>query len=537
MAKRLVKVPLATKVRLLLGSAVLAILIVALIVPWYFMELLAQRDVKHWAGELTALRQAEWVRYHRQRDARAQDGESLLVALHSGRGAGYAGPLFVPLDAAGDSAPALDGPATQAVRAFRQNPSQELAVVEAEDPLGEPVYRCFRAVRAGRDCRECHGGGGEAPVEFAEGELVGVVDATVPAAATAEPLVWATRSAFIVGVVLAAVLAFLLLATITQRLMLRPLRHLHELTDRVAEGDLSSRAALQTHDEFQRLGESINEMLDAIADQHAKLRAANRALDLKLHELAEANVTLFRANRIKDDFLANVSHELRTPLNSILGFADLLADADDARVRRYGENIRAGARNLLAMINDLLDLAKIEAGKAEVRFDTVSLHDTCQTLTTLMQPLADKKQLTLRAALADDLPLIVTDAGKVQQILYNLLSNAVKFTPAGGQVTLEAGTEPAAGPAARPGVYVTVADTGPGLSEADQQHIFDKFHQLDTPMTKASSGTGLGLAIARELAGLLHGRLTLRSAPGQGARFTLHLPAEPPPEAPAPTRS
>jgi signal transduction histidine kinase len=179
------------------------------------------------------------------------------------------------------------------------------------------------------------------------------------------------------------------------------------------------------------------------------------------------------------------------------------------------------------MINDLLDLAKIEAGKAVVRFDKVSVTDTCQTLLALMKPLADKKQIDLRGELGDDVPLIVTDASKVQQILFNLLSNAIKFTPVAGKVTLQARKEPS-----RPGsvdeVCICVADTGPGIAEDQQHRIFEKFYQVDRSLTKETSGTGLGLSISKELTNLLGGRLALKSSPGHGAEFTLTLPVEPP---------
>ena len=155
----------------------------------------------------------------------------------------------------------------------------------------------------------------------------------------------------------------------------------------------------------------------------------------------------------------------------------------------------------------------------------MSVSDLCQTLAVLVGPLASKKRLTLRVDLADNLPIVTTDAGKLKQVLFNLLSNAIKFTPAGGQVKLSARAEPARGTPKE--VLVTVADTGPGIAEADQQHIFEKFYQADGSLTKESGGTGLGLAIAREIAGLLGGRLTLKSSPGAGATFAVALPVVP----------
>jgi len=243
--------------------------------------------------------------------------------------------------------------------------------------------------------------------------------------------------------------------------------------------------------------------------------------------LAEEMATQAKdANRAKSEFLANVSHELRTPLNSIIGFADLLSGAQDDKISRYGNNISTAAKNLLAMINDMLNMAKIEAGKAEVRMEKVSVLDTCQTLITLMQPIADKKNIKLTSDIDPDLPMVVTDGGKLQQILYNLLSNAVKFTPPGGDVTLTCSAENIRGNGGARQVVIAVKDTGPGISDADQGRVFEKFFQSGETLTKESTGTGLGLAISRELATLIKAKLTLQSTPGSGTVFMLHLPMD-----------
>ena len=526
MAKSFVEISLATKLRVLFGAAVLGIIAAALVVPWYFMELLGEQGLQPMAAELTRLRRTEWLR-----DPTAESDVAKLYTL--GRESeGWKGPLFVELPRDLRKAEnELDIPSRQALRAFVRNPGQDSpAILSAEDAAGRSVYRCFLPVRADEEFRTVR-----PPVDHADaaryqpGQLIGMIDLTVPASAATGPLVWWTRGTFVIGGLLAVLLAVILFAIITQRLILRPVRHLRDVSDKVAEGDLDVRSTINTGDELQRLGESFNDMLEAIGQQHSRLRAANRALDLKLHELAESNVALYQANQVKSEFLANVSHELRTPLNSIIGFADLVADGADEKLRRYGANIRQAAKNLLAMINDLLDLAKIEAGRADVRFDRVAVADVCGTLLTLMRPLADKKQQQLTGEIDADLPIITTDAGKLQQILYNLLSNAVKFTPAGGEVTLSARrAETQRGGKTVREVHLSVADTGPGIAEADQQRVFEKFHQLDRSLTKESSGTGLGLAISRELAQLLGGRLTLESSPGHGAVFTVILPEEPP---------
>jgi len=528
MAKQFVKLPLATKLRLLFGLAVLGIIAAALVVPWYFTKLLAEQRVERPGAELTRLRLNEWVRVHPENPKAASEIEALYMSGEQPES--RKGPAFIRIRPDLSPEVPLDSPARGAMKTFVRNADQELAVIQAEDDSGRTVYRCFRAVRVKPTCSACHGPSAPVRVQFEPGQLVALLDVTLPASAASGKLAGWTRGAFVIGAALAGLLAFLLFAIITQRIILRPVRHLRDISDKVADGDLTVRSTIRTADELQRLGESFNEMLDAIVDQHEKLRAANRALDLKLDELAEANVTLFQANKVKSEFLANMSHELRTPLNSIIGFADLLAGHDDERIRRYGQNIGSAARNLLGMINDLLDLAKIEAGKAEVRLDKVSVTDTCRTLLALMQPLANKKHLTLEANMAKQIPLVTTDAGKLQQILYNLLSNAVKFTPAGGRVTLTAGTYAAkdAQPNTSRQVAVSVSDTGPGISEAHQQRIFEKFYQAEPPLTRSASGTGLGLAIAKDLTNLLGGRLTLRSSAGHGAEFTLILPVEGP---------
>jgi len=332
----------------------------------------------------------------------------------------------------------------------------------------------------------------------------------------------------VLGGGLSALLAFVVLYVITKQIILTPVRKLGDLADKVADGDLTSRGQLATGDEFERLSRQFNEMLDAISTQQAQLRQANRALDLRLGEMSESNVALYEANRIKTEFLANVSHELRTPLNSIIGFAELLADTDDERRRRHAGHILTSARMLLRIINDLLDLAKIEAGKTEVRIERVSITGLCETLGQLVRPLADKKRLALAIDLGPDIPMIRTDGGKVQQVLYNLLSNAIKFTPPEGRVTLSAAPRAGAdSPLQRDSVVIDVADTGPGISRADQRVIFEKFHRLDSTMTREHGGAGLGLAIASELTALLGGNLSIDSDIGQGATFTVVLPVEP----------
>jgi signal transduction histidine kinase len=305
-------------------------------------------------------------------------------------------------------------------------------------------------------------------------------------------------------------------------------RKLRQTAERVQAGDLRIRSQIKTGDEFEQLSEAFNLMLDRLEQGQAQLRALNESLDLKLTELSEANVGPYESNRFKSEFLANVSHELRTPLNSIIGFTELLqemgqADPDaNAKQLRYINNIITSGRSLLEMINELLDMAKIEAGRMEVNIEPTSVGDLIEGLAGIMRPQASPKNIELRTVVAQRLPTIETDPGKLQQILFNFLSNAIKFTPEGGTVTISADRVTRQDNSA--GVRLAVADTGPGIAYDMQDVIFEKFRQIDASHTREHAGTGLGLAICKELAEMLGAAVSFVSEPGRGATFFVDLP-------------
>ncbi|MGE5612608.1 MAG: ATP-binding protein [Bacillota bacterium] len=320
---------------------------------------------------------------------------------------------------------------------------------------------------------------------------------------------------------LAGTLAIAVFYLITTRLILGPVRILRETAEKVSKGDLNIRSDISTGDEFQKLSETFNRMLGSLQQSEDQLRAINKSLDLKLGQMAESNLALYESNRLKSEFLANVSHELRTPLNSILGFAELLKDAYpaiDAKVNRYVQNILTSGRNLLDLINDLLDLAKIEAGRMEVRSEPLSLTDLFEGLISILKPLAEKKDLALVASVASDVPIMQTDPAKLQQVLYNFLSNAIKFSPVSGQIEVRAER------CNEERVRISVVDQGPGVPPDKQDLIFEKFRQIDGSATREHGGTGLGLAISKELTTLLGGSIGVQSTPGQGATFWITLP-------------
>jgi signal transduction histidine kinase len=263
-------------------------------------------------------------------------------------------------------------------------------------------------------------------------------------------------------------------------------------------------------------------MLDNLQATQQKLRQANIQLDDKIAELSERNIELFKANKLKGEFLANISHEFRTPMNAILGFAEILREKPELlkkdKGRKYADNIITSGRRLLNMINDLLDLAKTEAGKMKLHIEKISLGQLCKGVVASFSSLTKTKKIKVKVDVEKKMPDLVTDAGKVQQILYNFLSNAVKFTPKRGRIEIK-GTM-----LDEKTVRIAVTDTGSGVADANKEAIFEKFRQLDGSITRQTTGSGLGLAICKELSAMLAGQLGLESTLGEGATFWLDIP-------------
>jgi len=394
-------------------------------------------------------------------------------------------------------------------------------------------YHYYQPVRAQTRCLVCHGGGDTAGHPdgraFGDGELMAVVKVIMPDRATRQAINW-NRAILLATAIITVFLAMLAAYAIVRYVIVKPLTHLREVSEEVRHGNVDARADIHTADEFEELGVAFNRMLRGLIESQEELRKANGALDEKVDELARANLNLYEMNRLKGDFLATMSHELRTPLNSIIGFSDVLGaiQALDDKQRRYVENIRTSGRMLLEMINDILDLAKIEAGKMEVRPVAFRLESVLAAQCDMVRPLAERKRIEVSLTIDHDVDRVEQDQAKVQQIVANLLSNAVKFTPEGGRIDVSAAPG-GSGPRGEE-FAVAVADTGVGIADEDRQAIFEKFRQgrsfvgRDDAMTREFSGTGLGLSIVRELCRLLGGDVTVESQLGRGSRFTVRLP-------------
>jgi two-component system sensor histidine kinase BarA len=391
---------------------------------------------------------------------------------------------------------------------------------------GSQVYQYYQPMYAEKTCLNCHHSLGRAPnSHLQEKDLMAVVRVTMDDHDTVNARAM-NRAALWTAAIVVGFLSMISLWAVVRYVIVKPVTHLRDVANAVREGDVEQRANIRTGDEFEELGAAFNRMLRQLLSQQSELRHVNNELDNRLDELAQANMRLYEMNRLKGDFLATVSHELRTPLNSIIGFSDVLSAIDvlDEKQKRYVGNIQRSGTILLDMINDILDLAKMESGKMEVRLSEFKINSLVGAQCDMARPLAERKNIDLDFAAAANLPPLRQDPAKVQQILNNLLSNAIKFTPEGGRILVKAERDQFGD------LRLMVTDTGIGISPDEQQAVFEKFRQAATisvtgdSMTREYSGTGLGLSIVRELCRLLGGEVSLESDLGKGSTFTVRLP-------------
>ena len=332
-------------------------------------------------------------------------------------------------------------------------------------------------------------------------------DLASKASAESQTLVQANRGAYrssralVIGVSAASVMLALALGLVLSWSLIRPIQQTEARLSEIAAGDFSGRLDVPNRDELGSLASNVNHMNDELRRLYGELETTSRH---------------------KSEFLANMSHELRTPLNAIIGFSQvmrqrLFGDINEKQ-EEYLDDILSSGNHLLALINDVLDLSKVEAGQVELEVAPFSLRETLERGVVMERERAVRNGVQLSLDLASDVDVIDGDARRVRQIVFNLLSNAVKFTPSGGSVVVAA--------ARRNGsVEVSVADTGPGISTEDRERIFEEFQQTDVGV-RQREGTGLGLALSRRLVELHGGQIWVESEPGHGSRFAFTLPAK-----------
>ena len=530
---RLHPLSLAEKCRIMFGAAVIFSLTIALLIPYLWMRQLTKKDLL---------------------DVNKARTDAVLLRSHFQLK--FPGEITLPLLDDSGAAADVNNPAILWIR-FKEGYEKQLARLSAtqrkmvdslktsqgrDDALvltkirqpglsgsGRSARRDGRSLqsdyvrlfRAGENCLRCHNPQGSAR-ELALNQVVGV--AVMRSTGIGSELrktmfmnrIWIIAAGLIAGI--GAIIAFY---WITQRVILSPIRQLRAAVNNVAEGNLDTRSSITTGDEYEKLANAFNHMLDRLQTAQERLRQANKQLDAKIVELSELNIGLFKANKVKGEFLANMSHEFRTPLNAILGFAQVLREKPalmiEEKGQRYAEHIITSGNRLLNMINDLLELAKAQAGKIDLHIEQTSLVQLCEAAVSSFSLQTEEKQIEVRIQIDPGIPLLTTDAGKVQQIVHNFLSNAVKFTPERGRIEIKANMLD------ERVVRIAVSDTGCGIAAEEKEKIFERF-RYGAASPAAQPGSGLGLAISKELATLLAGSIGLESELGKGSTFWLDIP-------------
>jgi signal transduction histidine kinase/CheY-like chemotaxis protein len=369
-----------------------------------------------------------------------------------------------------------------------------------------------------------------------------------------KPAFRTARFILILGL-LSLVIELSVLYWVLRRQIAEPLTTLIGATDRIAEGDLGVQVDASREDELGRLASAFNSMTLAVKERDATLAGQNQRLEQEVEartselrstlegaeylraEAQAARDAAEEASTSKSQFLANMSHELRTPLNAIIGYSEMLSEeAEDLGQEEFIpdlKKIHSAGKHLLALINDILDLSKIEAGKMDLYLERFEVETMVRDVVTTIQPLIEKNRNRLVLDLGEGLGAMRSDLTKSRQNLFNLLSNASKFTEE-GTITLSVRREPADG---RDWMSFRVADTGIGMTPEQLGKLFQAFSQADSSTTRKYGGTGLGLAITRRFAEMMGGTVDVESEVGHGTAFTIRVPAEvgePEPAAPAP---
>jgi signal transduction histidine kinase len=343
-----------------------------------------------------------------------------------------------------------------------------------------------------------------------------VVFVEQPAAEAFAPIY---QSLFVTGLLLmVALIPALLLSIFFTRRMVRPIQTLHVAATQLGSGTWEHSVEIRTGDELEELADTFNQMAARLRESYNNLE---QQVAERTHELGEAITQLEATSRHKSDFLANMSHELRTPLNAIIGFSEVLLERMfgeiNAKQKEYLQDILSSGRHLLSLINDILDISKVEAGRMELQLAPMDLRFVLQNAVSLVRERATRQGINVALDVDDSVGTIEADERRVKQILLNLLSNALKFTPAGGRVMLTAVRIDDA-------VQISVRDTGIGIRSEDRDRIFEEFQQAGPG--KAVEGTGLGLALAKRFIEMHGGRIWVESTVGAGSEFTFTLPLE-----------
>jgi signal transduction histidine kinase len=377
-------------------------------------------------------------------------------------------------------------------------------VRQAYDRFVDVVTRVIDLTRAGhaaeaRGMQVAEAGPLANRLERLTNQLVNRAEADMVAAIAASQQSYSSSQIVVISLILTSAVLALLLGHLISSSLIEAVTKINVQLRRIAEGDFSQRLHIANRDELGALAANVNRMSQELGQLYEQLELASRH---------------------KSEFLANTSHELRTPLNAILGYTELILDdiygPVPEKIRDVLERVQSNGRHLLGLINDVLDLSKIEAGQLTLGTAEYSMLDIVQTVVSATEALVTEKHLTLRTAIAEGLPTGEGDERRITQVMLNLVGNAIKFTDAGEiAITVSAGAD---------SFQVAVSDTGPGIALADQQLVFEAFRQVDSSSTRKKGGTGLGLAISKKIIELHGGCIWVDSELGRGSTFTFTIP-------------
>lgn len=429
----------------------------------------------------------------------------------------------------------------EALEAFLDDPQLvEYYGIAKDGDEGTRVFRYMQPLYMGESCLECHGEpAGELDSFGYEkegkqlGDIAGAVSIVMPIdlymSDIQENIV---TSILFYGAVIVVGFAVILFGV--SRLVTRPAGRLEEAAESIENGNFDvDMAGIGDRDEMQSLAERVASMAQQLKSSYAgmerqvkartrELALANEELERQRERLEQANCILQETNEFKSDFLATMSHELRTPLTSILAFTEIWENMDvqrDAKEQAAVHEVRESGQLLLYMVDNILEVARSEAGKIALAVEPVDMMDLINVVEKPTRFLAEKRSITLTTHVDADVPIIVADWEKLRRIVENLVSNAIKYTRRGGEVRVEVRYDPERG-----GIVVDVSDTGIGISEANLPFVFDRYTQIDKSSQKRYSGSGLGLAVVKELVELHGGEVSVRSEVKRGSTFSVFIP-------------
>lgn len=438
-----------------------------------------------------------------------------------------------------DDAP--DGFETEALAALKEDPDLESYYGLTETDDGAMEFRYVEPLYIKESCLECHGepaGELDAMGYPKEGQRIGDIAGAASIIMPADTYMENVRTSIVQEVCIFALVVIGGLSVIfwcVSHLVTKPLKRIGVAAQQMEQqefdqidlegiGDRDEIADLANHlkSTAKQLCHLYIDLESEVDHRTVQLETANKLLDKQRAELEVVNERLIADNRYKSDFLAVMSHELRTPLTSILAFADIWEDGygpRDSEEQKIMHEVQVNSQILLELVNNILDMARLEAGKMALDTEPVELVDLMRAVRDATEALATKKGVSMTVRVDRDVPIITADGGKLRRVLENLISNAIKFTDEGGSVDIEASYCDQIDQ-----VVISVSDTGSGIKEEDIDRIFDSFTQGSKPDNSPNNGSGLGLAVVKELIDLHGGRIEVESVLGEGSTFKVHIP-------------